>query len=81
MMYDYPGQVNRDSTDVLGFVFTVVMMAVVIFAVIFAVRYFNRESIRRGRVETPLDLLEKRFAGGEIDTKEFEEKRKVLSNS
>jgi putative membrane protein len=81
MMYDYPGQVNSGSTDVLGFVFTVIMMALVIFGVIYAVRYFHRESSRSGRGETALDLLEKRYAGGEIDTKEFEEKRKVLSNS
>jgi putative membrane protein len=32
-----------------------------------------------GRVESPLEILQRRYARGEIDRAEFEEKRKDLS--
>jgi putative membrane protein len=51
-----------------------------IVAVIFLVRWFStgnrgREPLRE---ESPLEILKKRYARGEIDKQEFEEKKKDL---
>lgn len=37
-------------------------------------------SSQRIKKETPLDILEKRYAAGEIDSEEFQEKKKDLKN-
>lgn len=80
MMYDYWGQGsgNGSGTDVLGFMFMLFMMAIVIGGVIAVVRYLGRGSGHTQKGEAALDVLQKRYAQGEIDTKEFEEKRNVL---
>ena len=36
---------------------------------------------RRGKEETPLDILKKRFASGEINKEEYEERKKVLEKN
>lgn len=36
---------------------------------------------QRTKKDTPLDILKKRFARGEIDKEEYEEKKKVLQQS
>ncbi|MEQ9261880.1 MAG: SHOCT domain-containing protein [Owenweeksia sp.] len=35
---------------------------------------------QRTKKETPLDILKKRLASGEINTHEFEERKKLLEN-
>ncbi len=81
MMYDYWGQGSRNGggSDVWGFILMLFMMALIIVGVIALVRYLGRDSGRRQKGGAALDLLEKRYAQGEIDKKEFEEKRQVLS--
>jgi len=36
---------------------------------------------QRTKKETPLDILKKRYAAGEIDSEEFEERKKALLNN
>lgn len=36
---------------------------------------------QRIKKETPLDILKKRYAAGEIDSEEFEERKKALLNN
>jgi putative membrane protein len=36
---------------------------------------------RRGKEETPLDILKKRFASGEINKEEYEERKQVLKKN
>lgn len=81
MMYDYWGQGSRNGSgnDAWGFLFMILVMAIVIIGIIFAVRYIGRDSSRSPKGLAALDVLEKRYAQGEIDKKEFEEKRKTLS--
>lgn len=78
MMYDYWGQGQSSNGGVWGFVLMLFMMAAIIVGTVIIVRYLARNSSQRQGGETALNLLEKRYAQGEIDTKEFEEKRKVL---
>lgn len=78
MMDGYYG--HGGDYDAWGFVFMLLMMTLVIIGVIALVRYSNQGMAVHHKDETALDVLEKRYANGEIDKKEFEEKRKVLSD-
>lgn len=79
MMYDYWGQGRSNNGDAWGLVLMFFMMALIVAGTVLVVRYLARNSSQRQGGESALDLLEKRYAQGEIDTKEFEEKRKVLN--
>ena len=78
MMYDYWGQGSGSGNDAGSFLFMILMMAILITVIIVAVRYLGRDIGRSQKGVAALDVLEKRYAQGEIDKKEFEEKRKTL---
>ena len=77
MMDGYYG--HGGGYDVWGFIFMIFMMVLVVVGIIVVVRYFGQHTSHQQKQGSALDILEKRFANGEIDKKEFEEKRKVLS--
>ncbi len=60
-----------------------VFVVVVIVVVVLAIRWFGgaghgaTADPRSGK--TPIDILEQRYASGEIDKDEFEERRRILS--
>ncbi len=65
-----------------GMIFGLIIMIVVLILIVLVVRWLV-ESGRGGGShnppgQTPLDILEERFAKGEIDKDEFEERRRVL---
>ena len=68
-----------------GMLFGLVMMLLVIAAIVAVVVLVVRllggagSSIARLSGKTPTDILEERFARGEIDAEEFEERRRVLA--
>ena len=79
MMDGYWGYNNMNAGNgVWGFVFMIFMMAIVITTVVLVIHYLGRSNGRHTD-KAALDILEKRFANGEIDTKEFEAKRKILT--
>ncbi|MFD2512464.1 SHOCT domain-containing protein [Pontibacter locisalis] len=49
---------------------------IIVALVIFALFWFIRRT--RKNSETPLDILERRYAAGEIDTEEYKAKRREL---
>lgn len=57
---------------------TAIWVVLIALLVILIVR-LNRKHMMMGNHETPLDILKKRYANGEIDKKEYEEKKKELS--
>ncbi len=68
----------------LAMLFGILLILVVIAAIVIAAVYFvsragdrGREGSRSGR-DGGLDILRKRFARGEIDRDEFEERRRAL---
>ncbi len=69
-----------------GGLWFVLVWAVLIVAAIALVRAFTRRRIEPVAVPspptkpTPLDILDERFARGEIDKADYEERRRVLSN-
>lgn len=59
----------------------VLFWAAVIFGIVWIVRAGWRESSTRsdpGRVERPIEILERRFAEGEIDEDDYRTRRRVL---
>ena len=63
-----------------GLLLMVVFLAVIVAAVVFAIRWLSGSGRDAAAppVKTPLDILKERYARGEIDKEEFEERRRVL---
>lgn len=77
-MYDWG--YGDNGYGVWGFVFMLLIMALVVIGVIVAIRYLGSHTgSSGGQKETALDILQRRYASGEIDKNEYEERRKVLS--
>jgi putative membrane protein len=66
---------------ILGPVIMIVFIAVTVFVVAWVLRAFGLGWPSRGNERTPLDILRSRFARGEIDKAEYEERRQFLSAS
>ena len=78
MMDGYWGYGMNNGGGIWGFIVMATMMVLVIVGVIVTIQYLARQNSTHGS-KPALDILEKRFANGEIDAKEFETKRKILS--
>ena len=65
-----------------GGIFMILFWAVIIVCIVFAIRYLTTGKV--GPVERaggdPLKILQERYARGEIDTEEFEERKRVLQS-
>ena len=63
-----------------GGIFQILILVVIIIAVVWAVRYFSgqRQTGSTPRGDSALDILKRRYANGEIDKQEFEQKKKDL---
>jgi putative membrane protein len=79
MMDDYWGHGAGNSNDVWGFVLMVLMMVLVVIGIVVLVRYLSHGAGNAKSGDNALDVLKTRYAKGEIDKKEFDEKRKALS--
>ena len=60
-----------------GWIFGVVILAVIIWAVV-RLNGNNRAGMNSSDYETPLDILKKRYARGEISKEQFEEMKRNL---
>ena len=65
-----------------GGIFMILFWAVVIAGIVFAIRYLTagKEGPSERSAREPLEILKERYARGEIDTEEFEERMKVLES-
>jgi putative membrane protein len=55
-----------------------IVMAAVVVAIVYALRHFSRGGWRGHREESALEILQKRYARGEISKEEFEEMKRNL---
>ena len=63
-----------------GWLFWIVLIVVIVWAVVkFTNRNLPIDSINSVKKETPLDILKKRYAKGEITKEEFERMKKDLN--
>jgi putative membrane protein len=65
------------GSAVWGWLFMLVLLAAAIAVIVATVRYMS--SREGGRQETALDILDKRYARGEIDKKEHHELKQELT--
>ena len=63
----------------LGWTMMIAFWGGIVFLVVWAVR--STSSTRAGRQSEALDILQRRFANGEIDRDEFEARRRVLQTN
>ena len=69
---------GRGGNDVWSWFFMFLMVLVFILIGVLVIRYLVGEWQRGRQIESPLDVLKKRYANGEIDKKEYQEKLKDL---
>lgn len=75
--YDYPAYWFGFLPMPLGMIITIFVL---IFIFVWLMRWsFGGRHRRRDRGGSALDVLDERFARGEIDRAEYEERRKILS--
>ncbi len=71
---------------IFGPVFMILVLAVVIAVTVLLVRWLGgpwhsvQPPCHMVPVRTPLDILKERYARGEIDKEEFEERRRILGD-
>ena len=62
-----------------GFIMMIVVIAAIVGVIVLVVRWLGAGPSRRPATErTALDILEERFARGEIDAQEFQDRRRTL---
>jgi putative membrane protein len=77
---------NHGPYDILGAIASVIIWVLIICLIIALVRRLSWHDgsqrfhgrMRGGDAKTPLDILKERYAKGEIDKQEFEEKKKDI---
>jgi putative membrane protein len=65
----------------LGFswIFIILVWVLLILGIVFLIRWLFVSIIHKGEIsKTPMQILKERYARGEIDKKEFEEKKRDL---
>ncbi len=78
MMDDYWGHGANSGNDAWSFIFMILMMALVFLGIVLVVHYLARSNQSKGNENSALEILKNRYAKGEIDKKEFDEKKKDL---
>jgi len=63
----------------LGPVFGILVIAAIAIAIVLVVRALGGGAARRGGGTSALGILDERFARGEIDREEYEERKRVLT--
>lgn len=65
---------------IFGFIFNILLLILIVVAVVSFIRMISGPHGNHWHFnKTPLEILQERYAKGEIDKKEFEEKKKELS--
>jgi putative membrane protein len=75
MMYD---QFDHSGVGAGGWFFMLLMMVLVILGIVAFIHYLSNANRQTSSSDSSLETLKNRYAKGEIDKKEFDQKRKDL---
>lgn len=75
MMYD---RYDHGGSDGFAWVSMLLMMTLLFLGVVLVVHHLNRTAHGANKEDAALEILKNRYAKGEIEKKEFDEKRKDL---
>lgn len=64
----------------LGIILSILWWALVVVAIITVVRWLRKSELGHASSASALDILKERYAKGEIDKREFEEKKKDITS-
>ncbi|HVS58605.1 MAG TPA: SHOCT domain-containing protein [Candidatus Saccharimonadales bacterium] len=81
--YDHQMMDGWNGNSPWGWLFGLLMMVLFVLVAVLVLRYLAREWHKGNdgkSGETAMDILQKRYAAGEIDKKEYDEKRKDLKD-
>jgi len=80
MMWNYSDNLIGWSFMPFGWIFMVLFWALVIFGIVALIKLATSQSKNEnGNGKSAMEILKERYAKGEIDKKEFEDKKKDLS--
>lgn len=80
MMYDWGYGNGMVGYDPFNGLFMLAMMVLVVLGAILVVRYLSRTTHGHEGGSNAMEVLKTRYAKGEIDKQEFEDKRKALKD-
>lgn len=82
MMYGWwDGSAGPWQGMFFGPIMMIIFVVLTVLIIAWVVRALGRGSQSDAAAATPLDTLKQRFARGEIDRAEFDERRKILTSS
>jgi putative membrane protein len=79
MMNGWNGYSSDGYYSPFSWALSTVTVVVIVFGILLAIRLIGKGKYERLHGEAALDILKRRYASGEIDKKEYEEKKKDLS--
>tara|TARA_R110000868_G_scaffold108031_7_gene295197 strand:- start:5641 stop:5865 length:225 start_codon:yes stop_codon:yes gene_type:complete len=60
----------------------IVWLPIMVFCFIFLFRFFDKANANKfSEKESPMEILKRRYANGELSTAEFEERKKILEDN
>lgn len=78
MYYTHDMMYGWGSYSIWSWLFMFLMMALIVVAIIWVIHTFGQSNHHSDSHTEALDILKQRYAKGEIDKSEFEEKKKDL---